>query len=85
MKNIIKMMLVVAITTMFMACGGGSSSESVNSSISTTTPMVIGEPVALYAGYSIVDSSLDAVVDIIVAGTLRTATLTAGSASIKRP
>ncbi|HIC44528.1 MAG TPA: hypothetical protein EYO73_09690 [Sulfurimonas sp.] len=84
MKNIIKMMLVAAITTMFMACGGGSSSESVNS-ISTTTPMVIGEPVALYAGYSIVDSSLDAVVDIIVAGTLRTATLTAGSASIKRP
>jgi len=51
---------------------------------SATAAMTIGTPIKIEGGYSIVNASADASVDIIVIGNARTATLTSGTASIKR-
>jgi len=88
MKNIFKLATVAMTVTMFTGCGGGGGSASTNvaayiEDAVTIIPMAKGVPVPIAAGYSIVDSSEDAVVDIIVVGTAKTATLTEGTASIK--
>jgi len=95
MKTIIKMTLTLLSIAVLTACGGGGGDGFSNSGNGTgtgsntgTTPgtsvMVMGAPVAIDGGYSIVDASEDAVVDILVVGESRTATLTAGTASIQR-
>ena len=89
MKNIIKLTLVAATAVVFTACGGGGggSSTAIDTlqNIDKVVPMVKGVPTPIAAGYSIVDSSDDASIDIIVVGNVKTATLTAGSASIQLP
>jgi len=89
MKNILKTMYILAITTMFMACGGGGSSSdggggTNGTQTSATTAMSIGQPVGINGGDKIVNASPDAVVDIVVVGNSKTATLTAGTASIEK-
>ncbi|SFV67626.1 hypothetical protein MNB_SM-4-728 [hydrothermal vent metagenome] len=87
MYNVIKMTLLVGMTTMFMACGGGGGGGSSSGGATSTgiTAMTIGETVSIGGGDSIVNSSADATIDIVVIGNQKTATLTAGSASIKTP
>ncbi|NOR54598.1 MAG: hypothetical protein GQ531_00170 [Sulfurovum sp.] len=89
MKTIIKLASVVLTAAMFTGCGGGGNgSAAVNTTLSNGAkilPMVKGVPTPIAAGYSIVNSSDDASIDIIVVGNVKTATLTAGSASIKFP
>lgn len=87
MKHSIKMTLVAATAAMFTACGGGSNSVTsiVEANGFKILPMVVGVPTPIAAGYSIVDSSPDASIDIIVVGNVKTATLTVGSAFIKLP
>ena len=88
MKNIIKLTLVAATAVVFTACGGGgggSTDTNTLQNINKVVPMVKGESTPIDAGYAIVNSSEDASIDIIVVGNVKTATLTAGSASIQLP
>jgi len=52
---------------------------------SKAVPLKIGEATPVDAGYSIVDSSDDAVIDILVVGESKTVTLVAGAASLLLP
>ena len=89
MKNIIKLTLVAVTTIAFTACGGGggggsSTGGSTGGTNPTTSVMQLNQAMAIEPGDSIVNSSEDAVVEIVIKGTNRVATLIAGSASIKK-
>lgn len=58
---------------------------SVTSVTSKVMPLNVGEATAVKAGYEIVDSSDDAVLDIVVTSTTKTVTLISGAASLKMP
>ena len=69
---------------------GGSTSSTGGSAddqqaTSKVIPLNIGEPTEIQAGYSIVDSDDEAVLEILVSGETRTVILKSGMASIKMP
>ena len=88
MKNIIKLTLVAVTTIAFTACGGGGGGGSPTGAstggTSSTSVMQLNQAMAIGPGDAIVNSSEDAVVEIVIQGTNRVATLIAGSASIKK-
>jgi len=71
------------------SAGGSTSttggSEDDQQATSKVIPLNIGEPTEIQAGYSIVDSDDEAVVEILISGETRTVILKSGMASIKRP
>jgi len=90
MKKLITIVSVLATSLIFTACGGGGG----GSAAATTTqpaatskivPLNIGEATPVQAGYSIVESSEDSELDILVVGETKTVTLKSGSASLKMP
>ena len=64
------------------ATTGGSTDSQATSKV---VPLTIGEPTEIQAGYSIVDSNDDAVLEILVSGETRTVILKSGVASVKMP
>jgi hypothetical protein len=64
---------------------GGSTTANQTAATSKVIPLHIGEATPVKAGYSIVESSEDAVLDILVVGETKTVTLKSGAASIKMP
>ena len=94
MKKIVIAASVLTASLMFTACGSGGSSSGAtgantppppNQATSKVMPLHIGEATPIKAGYSIVDSNDEAVLDILVAGETKTVTLKSGAASIKMP
>ncbi len=98
MKKLITIISVLATSLIFTACGGGGgggTTAAVNAAnpiadataagTSKTVPLNIGEATPVKAGYSIVESSEDAVLDILVVSESKTVTLITGAASLKMP
>ena len=93
MKKLLTIASILATSLIFTACGGGGGGAT--TAVATTAapvadtykivPLTIGEATAVEAGYSVVESSDDAVLDILVAGETKVVTLTVGSASLKMP
>lgn len=97
MKNIITITAIMATSLLFTACGGGgggSSATGTTSSGTTTgstatsstiTPLSIGVATEIAPGYKVVNSSDDAVLDVLVSGKNRTVVLKSGTASLSIP
>lgn len=99
MKKIMIAASVLTASLIFTACGSGGSSSGATGATGTkapsdtppsqatskVVPLNIGEATPVKAGYSIVDSNDEAVLDILVAGETKTVTLKSGVASIKMP
>ena len=92
---------IMATSLIFTACGGGGGSTAGTGTGTTAgtgagttggqqttskvVPLNIREATAIQAGYSIVDSDDDAVLEVLVSGETRTVILKSGMASIKMP
>jgi len=95
MKKIITITAIMATSLLFTACGGGgggaptgttsSGTTGSTATSSTITPLSIGVATPVAPGYKVVNSSEDAVVDILVSGENRTMVLKSGSASLSIP
>jgi len=92
MKELLTLTLLTSAALIFTACGGGGSSTSASSgtnggqsSSSNIVPLEINTSTVIEAGYSVVNSSQDAVLDIIVIGNTKTVTLKSGEASLSIP
>jgi len=100
MKKLFTLTIILSTSLLFTACGSGGSGSTGSSSASSGTstgsntqqqatskvvPLHIGEATAIKAGYAIVDSNDEAVLDILVAGETKTVILKSGTASLKMP
>ena len=85
MTNNIKIFFLTISILLFTACGSAGGESKDNDKLTITIPMQKGVPVAIDAGYKIISSDPDALVDIIVIDNNKTATLISGVASIEKP
>lgn len=96
MKKIITITAIMATSLLFTACGGGGGGATTGTTSagtttgstatsSTITPLSIGVATPIAPGYKVVNSSEDAVLDILVSGENRTVVLKSGSASLSIP
>jgi len=93
MKKLITIASVLATSLIFTACGGGGGGGTTTAATAVTqaaatskvVPLIMGEATPVKAGDSIVDSTDDAVLDILVVGETKTVTLKSGAASLKMP
>ena len=88
MRKIVNATLITALVVLFTGCNDKNSSDSSSpvANIPTITKMQKGVPVEIQAKDSIVNTSEDAQIEILVVGDKKTATLiNDGNASILRP
>ena len=94
MKKIITITAMMFTSLLFTACGGGGGGSTTgtttaavsNTTVSSTiTPLSIGVATEIAPGYKVVNSSDDAVLDILVSGESRTVVLKSGTASLSIP
>ena len=95
MKKLLLLLTTMTVSVLLTACGGGGGGGTSGTSGTSggdagtvtykTIPLNVGEKTPVKPGYSIVDSSEDAVLDVLVVEDTRTVTLTKGSASLKMP
>ena len=72
-------------TSTSVSTGGTTLGDQEDPAQVQIVPLNIGEVTPIEAGYSIVDSDDDAVLEILVSGETRTVILKSGMASIKMP